>query len=175
MTQLTSSHQRGITGHHSRATDLLGDLHLPALPGLAGTAMMTFAPYTPDFLRKKCLETGGSWGKDLKRKKCHQPDDCNIPASLEWSPNSVPHECALLKRTQVPDAKAANEIDHFLNFRPYCHGYFHCLWSGHLISPKFWQSSPDLSPCHWFFLLKSILYKTTRMIFLKHSYDRTKL
>lgn len=56
MAQLTSSHQRGITGHHSRATDLLGDLHLPALPGLAGTAMMTFAPYTPDFLRRKCLE-----------------------------------------------------------------------------------------------------------------------
>ena len=32
MAQLTSSHQRGIAGHHSRATDLLGDLHLPAFP-----------------------------------------------------------------------------------------------------------------------------------------------
>lgn len=35
MAQLTSCHQRGITGHHSRATDPLGDLDSPACPGVS--------------------------------------------------------------------------------------------------------------------------------------------
>lgn len=39
------------------------------------------------------------------------PDDCDTPAPLEGSPNSVPPKCALVKmNTQVPDAEAAKEI-----------------------------------------------------------------
>lgn len=39
------------------------------------------------------------------------PGDCNSPAPLAWSPNSVPPKCALVTmNTQVPDAETAKEI-----------------------------------------------------------------